>query len=987
MPNLLSLLGLKPVPVLETTAPDDARARGDDDVVVAPEASPTSTAKAGESGAVAKGDEAEPAKAGDKPAVPPEKAAYDKELAAVTKLRTDLGKHKQAGHVKDKTDHADAAIAQAATHAATPDWPAAMTELASAKTALVDGKGFADKFADFLVKRAEANLVFTAAQTSGWTLPGWMTTQLATADGNAGPPTRDYVTAKADCQKLIDGLAPVFKKSYVDDVKPKIVALKTLPAAKFIKAETDELDKLLLQQQAAITAKQWRQSKLNHGLVLGKILMAQKTADRRNAFDTERPKVDIALKALAVHGKAIATPLEALKQRVKTADDTGSKKGMQFEDAKDEILAVLKACEDLDQRARAAATYTKDRAAADAELTKLRSHAAAAKIKGELDVVRGLLDDAAKAAGDTGAPGTVLALGVDAAANDFPTAGARITQARATLATAKSMADGLDGVVAMEKLVDDKSNVTELRKGADTLAKELASALKQDGADLAKDPFDNVQKALDEVKEKIDSKKTEGAAAVLVAAGEQLTAGRRIQIEHRQFLERSAQLKKRLEQHNADKAQAAKLDIKLKEMAKALAAAEAAEKANDHAKAIADLNTAEAAAAAADSAMVDRAAFDKVADTLEVDLGKPANATIKVAQSKEITKARALAFVLDFAGANKVLAGIRNAIGTLEAEGMAKKTPPDPKLFDTAKKLAESGATAELDKLIETLPANLDKQVFLDLAKARFKCDFESDSDGNEQASLKQMCKLMKDIPDDVIGNPSLKKIVRNSGGGAFYTPSKDEVTMNSRPGESKKADFKPGATGRLPERDEECKPANNNQEDLFDFNMLHEVAHAIDDARNYMGSHGKEPDHGGWIEIGGAVDQIVAAVLKETGFGKEPEAKQYVLDRILRNPAEPPTTFTGDKARFEQFITAAQTDGVWSSQATTELATLDGRVYQESYPNTWTSYKAEARKKGITGYQFRAPGEWFSELYAAWKLGKLKDGHPAVKWLKTLKI
>ena len=304
-------------------------------------------------------------------------------------------------------------------------------------------------------------------------------------------------------------------------------------------------------------------------------------------------------------------------------------------------------------------------------------------------MARGLLDDAAKAAGDTGAPGTVLALGVDAAANDFPTAGARITQARATLATAKSMADGLDGVVAMEDLVDDKSNVTELRKGADTLAKELASALKQDGADLAKDPFDNVQKALDEVKEKIDTKKTEGAAAVLVAAGEQLTAGRRIQIEHRQFLERSAQLKKRLDQHNADKAQAAKLDIKLKELAKALAAAEAAETAKDHAKAIAELNTAEAAAAAADDALLDRAAFDKVADTLEVDLAKPANATIKVAQSKEITRARALAFVLDFAGANKVLAGIRNAIGTLEAEGMAKKTPPDPKLFDTAKKLAE----------------------------------------------------------------------------------------------------------------------------------------------------------------------------------------------------------------------------------------------------------------------------------------------------------
>src|SRR6187402_2314918 len=60
MPNLLSLLGLKPVPVLETTAPDDARARGDDDVVVAPEASPGTPGKQGAPAPVVSGDEAEP---------------------------------------------------------------------------------------------------------------------------------------------------------------------------------------------------------------------------------------------------------------------------------------------------------------------------------------------------------------------------------------------------------------------------------------------------------------------------------------------------------------------------------------------------------------------------------------------------------------------------------------------------------------------------------------------------------------------------------------------------------------------------------------------------------------------------------------------------------------------------------------------------------------------------------------------------------------
>jgi hypothetical protein len=213
-----------------------------------------------------------------------------------------------------------------------------------------------------------------------------------------------------------------------------------------------------------------------------------------------------------------------------------------------------------------------------------------------------------------------------------------------------------------------------------------------------------------------------------------------------------------------------------------------------------------------------------------------------------------------------------------------------------------------------------------------------------------------------------------------FYMPNKNEVVMNSRPGEFKKPDFQPGATGRLPEREEACKPAppkpgKDGTEDLFDFNMLHELAHSIDDARSYMAAKGKDPDHGGWIEIGGKVDPIVDAVIKETGFGTTAEERQYVLDSILRNPVAPLASFSGDKGRFDKFVAAAQTDNVWDSQSLTEDATLGKRVYHEGYPSTWFSYLADARKQGITSYQFRAPGEWFSELYAAWKIGKLKAG------------
>jgi hypothetical protein len=40
-----------------------------------------------------------------------------------------------------------------------------------------------------------------------------------------------------------------------------------------------------------------------------------------------------------------------------------------------------------------------------------------------------------------------------------------------------------------------------------------------------------------------------------------------------------------------------------------------------------------------------------------------------------------------------------------------------------------------------------------------------------------------------------------------------------------------------------------------------------------------------------------------------------------------------------------------------------------------------------MTGYQFRAPGEWFAELYAAYRMDKLQSSHPAVGWLSKLKV
>lgn len=46
----------------------------------------------------------------------------------------------------------------------------------------------------------------------------------------------------------------------------------------------------------------------------------------------------------------------------------------------------------------------------------------------------------------------------------------------------------------------------------------------------------------------------------------------------------------------------------------------------------------------------------------------------------------------------------------------------------------------------------------------------------------------------------------------------------------------------------------------------------------------------------------------------------------------------------------------------------LGDRIYQESYDwPQWVSYKHEARARKVSTYQFRAPGEWFAEAYAAY--------------------
>ncbi|ACY15170.1 DUF4157 domain-containing protein [Haliangium ochraceum] len=76
-------------------------------------------------------------------------------------------------------------------------------------------------------------------------------------------------------------------------------------------------------------------------------------------------------------------------------------------------------------------------------------------------------------------------------------------------------------------------------------------------------------------------------------------------------------------------------------------------------------------------------------------------------------------------------------------------------------------------------------------------------------------------------------------------------------------------------------------------------------------------------------------------------------------------TAIKGDRAVRALRVAFSQS-GPWSSA--NGGVKLGERIYHESYAwGQWVSYKQEARTRKVSKYQFRAPGEWFAEAYAAY--------------------
>jgi hypothetical protein len=163
-----------------------------------------------------------------------------------------------------------------------------------------------------------------------------------------------------------------------------------------------------------------------------------------------------------------------------------------------------------------------------------------------------------------------------------------------------------------------------------------------------------------------------------------------------------------------------------------------------------------------------------------------------------------------------------------------------------------------------------------------------------------------------------------------------------------------------------------------FDKVVRHEIGHAVDAQLDFMTSRGSEEKFGGWEEHEGDWEAILDVAM--TAFGCPAEGGGSLVPPMEQIEA-------GLKEATAKRNWGKFTDEIYDIELMSHPLVVglkngiegspwyDGRlgmkigdkIYVLSYKNQWHSYMAKTHAQKVSTYQFRAPGEWFAEAYAAY--------------------
>ena len=910
--------------------------------------------------------------------------AVKAEIEAAQQLVDELKKNVQNGKITTEISAAQAELAKAKGFADAGKFKEARAAIAAAKQSVTSGKQTADRYGEYATKRAAAAVLIAALRGAAKKdYLDKMDAQLTAADAVVGAPAHDFAKGISAVEKVRLELVGLFKSWFVDDPKKQIKQLKASAAAAFVDDDIKEIESLQADVQSAINSEAWRKVRLESTRLGELIGIASRVSDRRQAFDGQRTATRKAIDGLKGR-PALANQMAAMEKQLADADALASRKSMFIEAGVTKLKEIQVNCTKLLSQSGDADAYLKQRKAADQKMAALSSHPAAASLGQVLPGIQHELQQAAQ-------------LAAEGPAQDWKAARAVIDQAMEDLTGATKLADKAKD---LQQAASSAGDAASIKKAIVKLRNEAKTLAKDDSGQSAKTELDRIKTALDSAEKETGDGHPDKAPALLKTAADVIATVQVIQQQHG----RLGQLRKTLDQRRNALLKlptAASIKTRIDAIEKALTDADAQEKACAWDKLTEALGTAQEAANQAEQAARARKDFDvrskAVADRLKVELKRGG---VNDAEGKQIqddrTSAIGQADKFAFDAANQSLDSAENRFEASSVNNLARQKPLNAKLLaSSARKMMAKGGAKLLDSIVKQLPDNISFDALAPLAKERFGLELKSD-EGDATASAKKIWEMLAKVPEDVIGNPSLKKIERQepTKNGGLYNSDEEMVVMNGRPGQTDQG-FGDDIADELPGNvQDDCKPADKDPVDYFDFATLHEVGHSVDENVQFMESRLGQEAFGGWRNYGGKVEPIAAAVAKWAGYDSAPEQKRYVLDLILENQPTPPTTAADKQASWDDALkkvtewhTLATNEKIWWSQADCDKITIDGTIYHEAYKGIWVSYAAKARSQAITGYQFRAPGEWFAELYASYRIGKLKPSHPAVKWLSAIKI
>lgn len=320
-----------------------------------------------------------------------------------------------------------------------------------------------------------------------------------------------------------------------------------------------------------------------------------------------------------------------------------------------------------------------------------------------------------------------------------------------------------------------------------------------------------------------------------------------------------------------------------------------------------------------------------------------------------------------------------------------------PKPEDLAAILDAPGGIENLDSIVQNLEESVQRRVMAVAFEARFGCKLdlkEADASGTitdvdregqklPAANIRRFYDVMSKLPEsNTLDNDSMLTFeqVGGKGLGSAYNTQEKKVLMRDGD-EANSRIYGISIEHEIGEIDEDALPKPGQARTGFSWNTLHEVGHAVDDKLGYMKKHGERL--AGWKVYGANVKEPATAIANEFKFDADYVAEYMMGAAGRKMPVPDPVGCDGEewRRRMEEcrnFVDRARAGNKpWQSASVAAACAIGNHTYVESYEGDWSRYSTDQRKYAVSGYQFRAPGEWFSEIYAAVASDRLNDNHP----------